>query len=459
MFSKLKNMFSRIATAIWGKFESREEIYKFLNLATIFAFIIGILWALHPLKDSIFGATVGIEHQPWARILSVSVIFPLVILYTKLVDRFQRDKIFYILITGYALVGLIFMAILSTNTYGLGNLTVSPWRIIGWLWYVYVESYGSLIIALFWVIVTDITLPDSAKRGFPLIFLFGQLGNFAGPYFFRAQRFGFSTSVPIIGFCSGLMVFTGFLLWRFFRKTPEGQILGYTGKRMLDKKEPKVTFFQGLQHIFKHGYLLGILFIVTVYEFIVVIFDYQFKVMAKAAYPQEAVNAAYLADFGIYTGVAATLCVLFGTKNIQRKFGMFGSLFIVPLLVLAAILTFKFKPDLSVLFWIMVFAKAVTYALNNPIVKQLYIPLSKEARYKSQGWIQMFGGRFTKSIASMVNLSRGLFITQYGAIAGIQLFLILSSSLSIALVFVWFFVAFYLAKKHRKAISEKSVVC
>ena len=53
-------------------------------------------------------------------------------------------------------------------------------RITGWLWYVYVESFGSLIVALFWSFTTDITDENAAKRGFPLIAMLGQLGNIVG---------------------------------------------------------------------------------------------------------------------------------------------------------------------------------------------------------------------------------------------------------------------------------------
>ena len=109
----------------------------------------------------------------------------------------------------------------------MANTVASPTRYIGWIWYAFVESYGSLIVVLFWAFTTDITLPDTAKRGFPLIALFGQLGNIAGPYFLNTQSLGFTTSAPIIGICAVMMFASGLLMWFFRRTTPKQFLVGY----------------------------------------------------------------------------------------------------------------------------------------------------------------------------------------------------------------------------------------
>ena len=90
-------MLKRLASTIWGNFESRDELKKFGILALIFCGIIAIYWALRPMKDSIFNALIGMEWQPMAKMLSLVIIFPIVILYSKLVDTFPRHKVFYFL--------------------------------------------------------------------------------------------------------------------------------------------------------------------------------------------------------------------------------------------------------------------------------------------------------------------------------------------------------------------------
>ena len=178
----------------------------------------------------------------------------------------------------------------------------------------------------------------------------------------------------------------------------------------------------------------------------------------RTAFPLEVNSSAYLAKYGYMTGIVAFLCLLFGINNIQRKLGVFASLLITPILVLGAVFLLWSYPILGVAFWVMVFSKAVNYSLNQPTLKNLYIPVKKETRYKTMGWIEAFGGRSSKSIGSAVNLLRKVYTTRHGAI-GAALFLNVSSVISIALVGIWFFVASFLSTKHKKAIVNDEVVC
>jgi AAA family ATP:ADP antiporter len=176
----------------YGEF-SREELKKYILLGITFAIIIGTYWALIPLKDSIFVALVigygksGVSKEvylAWAKVASLVFLFPLVVGYGKNRRHFSQTPYFYALGTFYvlALVGWAFF--FASPTYGLANPIASPWRIDGWLWYAFVESFGSLFFALFWTFTTDITDAPIAKRAFPLVFLLRQLGGIIFPAIF-----------------------------------------------------------------------------------------------------------------------------------------------------------------------------------------------------------------------------------------------------------------------------------
>jgi ATP:ADP antiporter, AAA family len=457
-------MLGRIVQFLWGKFEDRAELKKFLMLAGIFFCIIGVYWSLRPIKDSVFVTLVGIDLLPWAKVFSIICMLPLIISYTKLIDIYPRHKVFYLVVSVYGVFGLLFAYFLMHPEYGLSNTHANPVRIIGWLWYAYVESFGSLIVALFWVITTDTSLPEAAKRGFPLIALFGQTGNIVGPMFLQAQRLGFGTSAPVIGICAVLMFVICLLMWIFMRVTPPAQLRGYVAHEILEepgafkKEKQAVGFLDGLKLIFSRGYLFGIFLITAAYEVIVTIFDYQLKSMGRAVYGDESSYAAFLAHYSSLTGVVAVGCILFGINSIQRRLGMKISLLLVPCLVVIAVLTLKFHPILSVVFWIVVLSKGVNYALNQPTIKQLYIPTTKEARYKSQGWIDMFGSRAAKSCGSVINMTRAVFKSNLG-IAGLDVFLTFSSLISLGIIGGWLFVAVFVAKEYNAAIKEKKYVC
>jgi AAA family ATP:ADP antiporter len=457
-------MLKRLATTLWGNFESREELKKFGILALIFCGIIAIYWALRPMKDSIFNAIVGLEDwQPWAKGLSLVVMFPIVILYSKLVDTFPRHKVFYCLTGLYGLIALIMFFCFSDPSIGLANTVKSPTRILGWVWYIWVESFGSLMVALFWAIVTDITSPESAKRGFPLVALFGQFGNMVGPFFLNAKALGFANSAPVVGILAGMLFAIGLLFWVFMHVTPAHQLRGYRAEGEEDREEQVESepgFFEGLKLLATQGYLLGLFLIITVYEVVVTVLDYHFKCSVMASFTNEVEQGSYLASYATWTGLVSTLCVLFGINSIQRILGMRVSLLMLPILTAAAVLLIKFNPQSLVIgFWIMVFSKAVNYALNQPTLKQLYIPTSKDTKYKAQAWIEMFGGRFSKASGSFINGFRKPLVASLGNIDGVTRFLMFSSIISFGLIGVWLLVAIYVAKTYDKAIKEKRIVC
>jgi len=466
-------MLKRIAQALWGKFESREEITKFVKLATVFFLVIGVYWGMRPLKDSIFTTLVGVDYQPFAKILSPFIIAPLVILYSKLVDAFPRNKVFYVLLSIYGVIALLF-SLSFTFFVDLATATKSFYNFFGWAWYVYIESFGSLVVALFWAFTSDITGTVSAKRGFPLIYLFGQAGNMLGPLVLRADRLGFQTSAPVIAIIACLMFLTGFMMWFFVKTTPASQLESYKGAEKVEKKKDEHEepgFLDGFRLLLKHGYLLAITGIIVFYEVVVTILDFFFKSSAADHYrglvadgtidPKlfEKSLSGYLGDYAVWTGIVATCCVLFGINSIHRKLGTAASLILLPTLVAVAVFTLRVSPTLTAAFWIMVFSKAVNYALNQPTIKQLYIPTTKDTKYKAQAWIEMFGSRGSKAIGSGINLFRGFLKSSMGAKAGVAFFITISTGVSFGLIGVWFFVAVYIARTYNKAIAEDRVVC
>jgi AAA family ATP:ADP antiporter len=453
-------MLKRLATTLWGNFESKEELQKFGILALIFCGIIAIYWALRPMKDSIFNAMIGMEWQPMAKILSLVIIFPIVILYSKLVDTFPRHKVFYFLTGLYGVIALIMFFCFSDPSIGLANTVKSPTRILGWMWYIWVESFGSLMVALFWAIVTDITSPESAKRGFPLVALFGQVGNMVGPCVLNAKRLGFSNSAPVVGILAGLLFAIGCMFWLFMHVTPASQLKGYKAEGEESEVESEPGFFEGLKLLVTRGYLLGLFLIITIYEVIVTVLDFHFKMSVSTAFTNELEVSSYLASYATMTGVVSTLCVLFGINSIQRILGMRTSLLMLPVLTIMAVVLIKLNPQSLIIgFWIMVFSKAVNYALNQPTLKQLYIPTSKDTKYKAQAWIEMFGGRLSKGSGSYINTFRAPLVAHHGAIDGVTRFLMFSSMISFGLIGVWLLVAIYVAKTYDKAIKEKRIVC
>jgi AAA family ATP:ADP antiporter len=468
-------MLTKIARWWWGDFHE-GELKKFGLLSLIFGLVIGVYWFLRPLKDSVFSSVVGADYIPRAKMLSLVVVFPLVLIYSKMVDMFPRQRMFYALCTIYGLLALVFAFCMNHADIGLAS-GARPDNWWGWGWYVYVESFGSLIVALFWAFTADTTKPDAAARGYPLVAFGGQIGNIVGPSalifimkYFAHIELTAEGEMPAGGAAQSAMVHAGavvlaavimgmiMLLVKFFMSSiPKEQLVGYHAKS--DHQESEPGFFEGLRLIFSSGYLIGIFAIISFYEIIVTVLDFNFKTLASAQFTVHHQLTEYLAYYGMMVGVVSMLSIILGINKIQRSLGLGASLALLPILIAVAVLTFKSYPIVSVLFWIMVFSKAVNYALNQPSMKQLYIPTSKDAKYKSQAFIEMYGSRGSKAMGSTVNLWRKTFMQKYGAIAGLEQFITMCTFASLGIIGIWLPVTFYLGRTFKKAVDEKRVVC
>ncbi|TET06078.1 hypothetical protein E3J79_03405 [Candidatus Dependentiae bacterium] len=450
-------MLKRLLATIFGKFESREEVKKYALLGIAFGVLIAAYWGLRPLKDGIFQSIVGADYQPYAKGLSLLVVLGLIVIYGKLVDWLPRHRVFYLLTVFYALGAIFFAIILSNPIYGIPNTIESPTRIVGWLWYVFVESMGTMMVPLFWAFSADVSTAASAKRGFPLIVLCAQFGNIAGPWFLRARRLGFVNSAPVIAVASVMLLVVGALIWLFMRVVPKSEF--HVTPQEEKQKEEKPGFFEGLKLLLTHGYLLGIFVFLLAFEAVTTIIDFYFKLQVRASFPNEALRSDYLASFAVITGLLSFFSLLFGISNIQRKLSMKASLITLPFLMIGGVIIWRLNPVMLVAGWVVVIFKALNYALNQPSIKQLYIPTTKDARYKAQAWIEVFGGRGSKALGSGINALKLPLTTYLGPISGFSVFLTLASTASLGLIVMWIFVAFYVSQKYDKAIKENAIVC
>lgn len=464
--SGVLRFFQWVARFNFGNFE-KEEFKKFLRMGVIFALMIGVYWTLRPLKDALFIQLVGKYQLPYAKTISVIALLPLVMFYTKLLERTSRERMLFVLPTFYGIAVLCFSALfLFVQAPAKAIAERSPFFLalthaIGYIWYLFVESFGSLVIALFWAFATDTTEAAPAKKGFPLVVAIGQLGGVIFPYGIGGlpHRLGLSTDALSTA-CLGLLILAIIPLVRSFLKvTPKHLLTAFHGKNEhAVEKEQEPGFLEGLKLLLKNRYLLGIFAANFIYEVVVTIFDFNFKLAASSQYSGVALSN-YLSIYGSSVNVISLICLLLGISNITRYLGVKMALAAMPVIIGAALLGFMSLDSLTFLFALMVGSKAINYALNGPALKQLYIPTTPDVKFKAQAWVETFGSRTSKQAGSFFNMSLAPLQTAFGNVAGRAHYLTMSGVLCFPLLVLWLGIALYLGNTFRKAISEKTVVC
>eukprot|EP01103_Thecamoeba_quadrilineata_P011647 TRINITY_DN2821_c0_g1_i1.p1 TRINITY_DN2821_c0_g1~~TRINITY_DN2821_c0_g1_i1.p1 ORF type:complete len:465 (-),score=88.82 TRINITY_DN2821_c0_g1_i1:88-1482(-) len=458
---------------------SRSLFRKFGVLAACQLFIIGTYWLLRPLKDAVFASIVGLSHQPEAKILSLVIIIPLILLYNKLADLMQKHTLFYLVCTTFA--GIFFGCgyLLNSPTRGLANTVASSDRYLGWVIYFSIESFGSIVVAMYWSYVALNCKTEEAKKGYPFIVTFSQIGAIIGP---TISTFSPKTGIPPLFYLASFNVLIVVaLLYTSVphlvknseptKPTTKGkdkeagkgkaqkeneQSASKTKKN--DSKNTKTSadqkqkskggMFAGL-FFFNEPYVLGILFIATIYEVIGTILDYQMKILGQAEYKTPQEFAMFLGYFGQAANLLAMIFSFFGTSWIVSKWGVEFSLLVYPLAVGAVIIVVWMCPLLWAVFGAMIALKGLSYALNNPLKEMLYIPTSPDVKVKAKSWIDMFGGRFAKAVGSVVT---GLFKHSADSL------MFYGTTISFGLVAVWALIAIDMGKRYMQLTKSNRII-
>ncbi len=451
---------------------SPQERRKYWLLSLIFVVIIGNYWLLRLLKNTIFLKVAfpvsfgwdpqqGCLFQPYAKTCSSIGVFILLLAYSKLVDMLKSHQIFYVFSGVYAsLFGLFAVLLGMRQVYGDACLGKTGLAGLGWLSYMVIESYGSILVAFFWSFCNSISDPDSAEQGFPLIISMAQISAIIGSslLFFPGLQGSLWSLMLMASFLACLLI----PFVRYFMKQMRHDPL-VTAVTQKDPEETNEGFlwgaFEGIYMLVTRPYLFGILLISVIYDAVAVIFDYQMNTYASSSplFSTELAFAKFQSLYGIGVSIVSLAIALFVTSSFLKRFGTRLALLLYPLLFtvsLTALLVCFYggvssETVLWVFFGLMVLIKGVGYSFNNPVVEMLFITTSKKANYKSNAWIDTFGSRFAKAGGSGITK-----ILQH-SMAGLMLY---GSLTGLGLVSIWIVAAMYVGYKNRQLRQSNQIV-
>ena len=200
----------------------------------------------------------------------------------------------------------------------------------------------------------------------------------------------------------------------------------------------------------KNPYVMGIFSLVVFYEVIIVIFDYHVMIQADALHPTVGNLTAFYAFYYLLMNLIGLLISFLGTTPILRIFGIRSSLFVFPIICMTILTITLFYPVGWVLVSALIGLRALNYALNHPTREVLYIPTTKDIKFKAKTWTDAFGSRIAKSFGSVFTLSIKRTNPAFALLSSIGLCLGLTS--------IWFIIIYFLGKTLQDAIDNKQVI-
>lgn len=449
--------------SLWGiKKEFKLKVF-YLSLTFLCMMACHVIW--RPLKLAIFSKMVGAYLVPDAKLYSLFLLIPLILLYSKLVDWLRRHQLLYCFTLFHGVGGLVFYYFLSHPVYGIANTEVNPNRLVGWAFYFFMESFDAFLSTTFWSFADSVNNPKDAKNYYGFFVSGSKIGGIlaAGLLYFLLINSTVSSQLVLLPnalLCGSLMLFAAAGSIHFLmKKVPDSSMHGYeVAYQHETKKEPeKKTFFQSLRSsvdglilIIKNPYVLGIFSLVLFYEIMIVMVEYRVAVNADASHSTVGGLTSFYAFYYLLMNVIGLIISFFGTTPLLRIIGIRFSLFIFPILCSALLLATLLCPSEAVIFALFVGLRAFNYALNHPTREVLYIPTTKDIKFKAKTWTDAFGSRIAKSCGSIINVSLKT-VTPAAA-------LVTTVSLSLGLSTLWIFIVYFLGRTLQNAIDNKKVI-
>lgn len=442
----------------------KEEVKKFSLFAVACFFTLGTYWILRLLKDVLIyelafpvelGWALGYGRMfiPTLKVISLVTVLLSVFIYSKLVDMYKKHELFYVIGGFYiCLFTLLTAVLLINNTYGPEVLGWMPLVGIGVIGYLATESFGSLIIALFWSFTVSVTKGDEAKRCFPFIIAVTQIGTIGGSALVYFNLPDWLLFVICIFAISMLLYIISCIVKTL---TPE-QLDGAQGQ-----KKAKPDILAGIKLLATRPYLMGVFVVSTFYEIAKSVVDYQMKSQASII---PGINfKQFLGIYGMSVNLLAFLMALLGTSMIMKKYGLRFCLLLYPVMFGSSMIglyaLYLTGPSPVVLLWatfgVMMLVTATSYAVNNPTKEMMYIPTSKDAKFKVKGFTDMFGSRSAKMSGMQVG---GMLNVPGNPTASISRLMGYGTLISLGFIGVWLAVAIYVGQKNAQLTRDGEIV-
>src|SRR5829696_6588955 len=380
-----------------------------LNVFLIFC----AYYLIKPIREALILSGAGAEVKSYAAAGMALLLLILVPGYGALADRLPRRSLLNA-VTAFFVVCLIAF-------YSLTHANVS----IGVVFFLWVGVFNSMIVAQFWSFANDIYTKEQGERLFAIVAFGGSLGAVVGSA--KAGKL-----IPVIGVPQLLLVAAGFLVAataisnvvdtreRAQHEThlpanlTTAEIPAATGEYQIDLVEDAKKLTVSLpgtgpvsrrgtfRLVFADHYLLLIAFLMLILNWVNTTGEYILsRTVARAAEASVAAGQAgglsveeyigsFYSEFLLIVSVASMVLQLFVVSRLIKYFGVKVGILVLPILALTGYAVLAFIPLLSLVRAVKIAENATDYSVQNTVRNVLFLPTSREQKYKAKQAIDSF---------------------------------------------------------------------
>lgn len=483
----------------------RWELKKFVPMFFMFFLISFNYNALRACKDSLVvtAPQSGAEAIPF---IKVWAILPgallLTYLFTRLANRFSREKVFYIFMCLFLGFFLLFTFVLfpaqdivHPNALADKLQALLPEGFKGliamfrnWtftLFYVMSELWGTAILSvLFWGFANEVTTVGEAKRYYGLLMIGANIAGIlsgqasvllSGTNFFPHLPYGKCSWDQSILFLNCLVIISGVATIAIYRWLNHN-VIRPSERHEPPKEKVKMSMRKNFAYLLKSKYLMCVALIVLTYNIAINLIEVVWKNQIKQLYPNPSDYNVYMGEVMTLMGIIATVTALLTVYAMRRFSWTFNALIPAVIMLLTGVAFFLFVlfPD-SGLNWVAAMigstplmlsvaigglqnclGRASKYTIFDATKEIAFVPLNNESKQKGKAAIDGVGSRLGKSGGSVIHQSLLLIFSTVAA-----------STPYVAVIFfivvvVWIFSAVSLGKQFdsltKPALSNEPVL-
>jgi AAA family ATP:ADP antiporter len=399
-------------------------------------------YILKVVREPLILSAGGAELKSYTSAAQAVLLLLLIPAYGAIANRVNRIKLI-------SLVTLFFVANLAV----FYAMAVANTPFLGVAYFIWVGIFNLMIIAQFWSFANDVYTPEEGKRLFAIVGFGQTLGATCGGLLSKAL-IG-RLRVHDLMLVAAAMLLGYLLLVRIVNRRDRSESRQAAANAEEPMKDPRggFTLVAHDRYLLLIGLLLLLLnFVNTNGEYILgrvvteqaaqLVSDGSTNGMGRDEFVEEYIGKFY-ADYFTWVSIATSFIQIFLVSRIMHRFGVRAALYVLPVVALGAYGIMAFIPVLALIRVAKVSENSLDYSLNNTVRQALFLPTSRDAKYKAKAAIDtLFVRAGDLSSAGLVFL--GTLIAMQPRDFAI---------VNMALILVWLLIVAGIGRRHRKLVE------
>jgi AAA family ATP:ADP antiporter len=362
----------------------RDEVASALLMSFTMFLILGAYYMLKTAREVFILAEGGAEVKSYSSAGQAILLLGLVPAYGAFASRVNRLQLVQWVTLFFVSNLLLFVFAVSAGLH------------IGIVYFLWVGIFNVMVIAQFWAFANDLYTQDQGKRLFPLIGVGSSLGAWVGSV--RAgqivEAFGPQRLLIAGALILGICVALSRVVDRVTRRAAGGQA---------KRADEKIAGGKGGFGMILSDRYLGLIALLVVFLNVVntsgeYLFGRYVVESANATYGtgpdaqaarQQFIGETYSGLFS-YVNLIGFLLQLFVVSRLFKFLGVGRSLFVHPIVALAGYVLMLRAPSLEAMRWLKIADNSIDYSLGNTTKQALWLPTSREAKYKAKQAVDSF---------------------------------------------------------------------